>query len=96
MDEATSALDAESEKVVQDALKTLMEGRTSIIIAHRLSTIRDVDCIYVLDDGMIVEQGTHDQLAAMVDGAYSSLARLQFESNKELGSSRDALSLSTS
>ena len=96
LDEATSALDAESEKVVQDALKTLMEGRTSIIIAHRLSTIRDVDCIYVLDDGMIVEQGTHDQLAAMVDGAYSSLARLQFESNKELGSSRDALSLSTS
>lgn len=84
LDEATSALDAESEKVVQDALKTLMEGRTSIIIAHRLSTIRDVNCIYVLDDGKIVEQGTHDELAAKPNGAYSSLARLQFESNKEL------------
>jgi ATP-binding cassette, subfamily B, bacterial len=84
LDEATSALDAESEKVVQDALKTLMEGRTSIIIAHRLSTIRDVNCIYVLDDGKIVEQGTHDELAAKPNGAYSSLARLQFESNREL------------
>ncbi len=84
LDEATSALDAESEKVVQDALRTLMQGRTSIIIAHRLSTIRDVDCIYVLDDGKIVEQGTHDELAARANGAYSNLARLQFESNKEL------------
>ena len=84
LDEATSALDAESEKVVQDALKTLMEGRTSIIIAHRLSTIRDVNCIYVLEDGKIVEQGTHDELAAKTNGAYSSLARLQFESNREL------------
>ncbi|MEP7321658.1 MAG: ABC transporter transmembrane domain-containing protein [Saprospiraceae bacterium] len=84
LDEATSALDAESEKVVQDALKTLMEGRTSIIIAHRLSTIRDVNCIYVLEDGKIIEQGTHEELASKPNGAYSSLARLQFESNKEL------------
>ncbi|MEO5583800.1 MAG: ABC transporter ATP-binding protein, partial [Saprospiraceae bacterium] len=74
----------ESEKVVQDALKTLMEGRTSIIIAHRLSTIRDVNCIYVLDDGKIVEQGTHEELASKPNGAYSNLARLQFESNREL------------
>jgi len=84
LDEATSALDAESEKVVQDALKVLMEGRTSIIIAHRLSTIRDVDCIYVLENGKIVEQGPHEILSAIPDGAYSNLARLQFEGNKEL------------
>lgn len=84
LDEATSALDAESEKVVQDALKVLMEGRTSIIIAHRLSTIRDVDCIYVLENGKIVEQGPHEVLSAIPDGAYSNLARLQFEGNKEL------------
>lgn len=79
LDEATSSLDAESEKVVQDALQHLMEGRTSIIIAHRLSTIREVDQIYVLDNGRIVEQGTHDELSNMHDGIYSSLAKLQFE-----------------
>jgi len=80
LDEATSSLDAESEKVVQEALNRLMEGRTSIIIAHRLATIREVDCIYVLENGHIVEQGTHDELSAKIDGAYSSLAKLQFES----------------
>lgn len=79
LDEATSSLDAESEKVVQEALNNLMEGRTSIIIAHRLATIRDVDCIYVLDKGRIVEQGTHESLSTLEDGLYSSLARLQFE-----------------
>jgi ATP-binding cassette subfamily B protein len=79
LDEATSSLDAESEKVVQDALNRLMEGRTSIIIAHRLATIRDVDCIYVLENGRIVEQGTHESLSSKPDGAYSSLAKLQFD-----------------
>lgn len=79
LDEATSSLDAESEKVVQAALDTLMEGRTSIIIAHRLSTIRDVDCIFVIDNGRIVEQGTHEELSLIEDGMYSSLAKLQFE-----------------
>jgi ATP-binding cassette, subfamily B, bacterial len=78
LDEATSSLDAESEKSVQEALNLLMEGRTSIIIAHRLSTIREVDRIYVLDAGRIVEQGTHDELTAIPDGLYSNLARLQF------------------
>ncbi|MEM9918137.1 MAG: ABC transporter transmembrane domain-containing protein [Bacteroidota bacterium] len=81
LDEATSALDAESEKIVQGALNTLMEGRTSIIIAHRLATIRDVDCIYVIDQGRIIEKGTHNELSERENGAYSSLAKLQFEVN---------------
>lgn len=82
LDEATSSLDAESEALIQDALNKLMQGRTSIIIAHRLSTIRDVDQIYVIGDGKIVEQGTHQELTAIEDGAYNTLAKLQFESNK--------------
>ncbi|MEK7257514.1 MAG: ATP-binding cassette domain-containing protein, partial [Bacteroidota bacterium] len=79
LDEATSSLDAESEKVVQEALDKLMEGRTSIIIAHRLATVRNVDCIYVIEHGRIVEQGTHEELSLIEDGVYKSLARLQFE-----------------
>lgn len=79
LDEATSALDAESEKLVQDALDVLMEGRTSIIIAHRLATIRDVDCIYVLEDGKVKESGTHKDLVES-EGLYSQLANLQFNS----------------
>jgi len=79
LDEATSSLDAESEKAVQDALNKLMKGRTSIIIAHRLATIRDVDCIYVIDGGQIVEKGTHDELSSIEDGAYNALAKLQFD-----------------
>ena len=78
LDEATSSLDAESERVVQDALDKLMEGRTSIVIAHRLATVRSADCIYVIEKGRIVEQGTHEDLAALPGGIYSSLARLQF------------------
>jgi ATP-binding cassette, subfamily B, bacterial len=79
LDEATSSLDAESEKQVQEALNKLMEGRTSIIIAHRLATIRDADQIYVLDNGQIIEQGTHESLSSMEEGIYNSLAKLQFE-----------------
>lgn len=79
LDEATSSLDAESERLVQDALDKLMEGRTSIIIAHRLATIREVDCIYVIDQGKIIESGTHDALSLKPDGAYNTLARLQFD-----------------
>lgn len=79
LDEATSSLDAESEKVVQDALATLMEGRTSIIIAHRLATIRDVDQIFVIENGQIIEQGTHAELSQREEGAYNTLAKLQFE-----------------
>ncbi|PPK88325.1 ABC-type multidrug transport system fused ATPase/permease subunit [Neolewinella xylanilytica] len=79
LDEATSSLDAESERVVQQALDNLMRGRTSIIIAHRLATIRDVDRIYVIENGSIVESGTHGELSAIPHGAYSALARLQFD-----------------
>lgn len=79
LDEATSSLDAESEKLVQEALSQLLEGRTSIIIAHRLATIRDVDKIYVMEHGRIIEQGTHEELSQLKDGAYNALAKLQFE-----------------
>jgi ABC-type multidrug transport system fused ATPase/permease subunit len=79
LDEATSSLDAESERVVQEALERLLEGRTAIIIAHRLATIRNVDCIYVLEHGKVVEKGTHDELSMNDEGIYSALAKLQFD-----------------
>lgn len=79
LDEATSSLDAESEKLVQEALDSLMQNRTTIIIAHRLATVRNVDCIYVIKDGVILESGSHEQLTASPDGLYASLIKLQFE-----------------
>lgn len=79
LDEATSSLDAESERMVQLALNELMKGRTTIVIAHRLATIRQVDKIYVIDKGEIYESGTHDELAQVESGIYSSLLKLQFE-----------------
>jgi ATP-binding cassette, subfamily B, bacterial len=78
LDEATSALDAESEKLVQDALEKLMIGRTTIVIAHRLATVRSAQRIVVMDEGKIVEEGTHDQLNA-AGGLYARLASLQFD-----------------
>jgi ABC-type multidrug transport system fused ATPase/permease subunit len=81
LDEATSSLDAESEQLVQDALDELMKNRTSIIIAHRLATIRKVDRIYVIENGKIVEKGTHDELNAIDKGIYSNLIKLQMLEN---------------
>lgn len=82
LDEATSSLDAESESLVQDALNTLMEGRTSIIIAHRLATIVDVDCIFVIHEGKVIESGTHSQLMTKQEGWYRYLANMQFNQSK--------------
>ncbi len=77
LDEATSSLDSESERLVQEALEKLMQCRTSIVIAHRLSTIRNADKILVINDGKIVEQGTHKELIANPEGLYKSLNELQ-------------------
>ncbi len=78
LDEATSALDAESERLVQDALERLMAGRTTLVIAHRLATVRAADRIVVMDQGRIVETGTHDDLSR-AGGLYARLAALQFD-----------------
>lgn len=81
LDEATSSLDSESEKLVQEALEHLMEGRTSIVIAHRLSTVRKASQIFVIDGGRIIENGTHDYLMRIPDGKYRGLSELQFIPN---------------
>lgn len=78
LDEATSSLDSESERLVQDALEKLMKGRTSIVIAHRLATIRQADTILVLENGRIIEQGTHEQLLNIDNGLYRTLSGMQF------------------
>jgi ATP-binding cassette subfamily B protein len=83
LDEATSSLDSESEKLIQEALKRVMAGRTSIVIAHRLSTILSADVILVLDRGMIVERGTHHELLAQA-GLYAQLYETQFSHEREL------------
>lgn len=82
LDEATSALDTESEKLVQEALDKLMEGRTTIMVAHRLSTIRDADRIAVLQQGKVVEIGSHEQLIRKTNGIFKQLVKLQQENSK--------------
>jgi ATP-binding cassette subfamily B protein len=79
LDEATSSLDSESESLVLQALDGLMHGRTSLVIAHRLSTVRSADCIFVLKDGAIVEEGTHEELSVRPEGVYRTLSLLQFD-----------------
>lgn len=79
LDEATSSLDSESERLVQEALQKLMQGRTSIVIAHRLSTIHNADNIVVIDKGEVKESGTHEQLLALEDGIYRNLSSLQID-----------------
>lgn len=77
LDEATSSLDAEAEAIVQNALERLSKGRTTLVIAHRLSTIRNADKIVVMNEGVVVDQGTHNELIAR-DGLYAELCKLQF------------------
>lgn len=81
LDEATSSLDSESERLVQEALDKLMQGRTSFVIAHRLATIRNADKIVVIDKGKVAESGTHDELIANDKGLYYGLCKLQFDTN---------------
>ena len=82
LDEATNALDTESERQVQDALDELMAGRTVFAIAHRLSTIANCNCILVMDQGEIVERGTHEELLAK-NGKYKMLYDMQFEDSSD-------------
>lgn len=83
LDEATSALDNKAEAVVQKAVENLMQDRTVFVIAHRLSTIRNADEIIVVNDGEIVEQGTHEQLLELEDGAYRALYNAQFKNKRD-------------
>jgi ATP-binding cassette subfamily B protein len=88
LDEATAHLDSESEVAVQHALDTALAGRTSLVIAHRLSTIRSADRILVIDEGRIVESGTHEQLLA-AGGRYADLYRTQFSADERADETAD-------
>ena len=78
LDEATSSVDTETEELIQEAIQTLLSGRTSIVIAHRLSTIQNADKILVLDKGEIKESGTHEELLDL-NGMYTQLYQMQYK-----------------
>ena len=82
LDEATSNLDTESERAIQEALHVLMRGRTSFVIAHRLSTIQEADLILVMEDGKVVERGTHEELTRS-SGRYATMVVLQTEPRRK-------------
>ena len=83
LDEATSSVDTRTELLIQQAMNRLMEGRTSFVIAHRLSTIRDADLILVMDQGKVIEQGTHTELLE-ANGFYADLYNSQFSNNEAI------------
>ena len=76
LDEATSSIDTRTERIVQEGMDKLMHGRTTFVIAHRLSTVRNSDCIMVLEQGRIIERGTHDQLIEEKDGIISCIQEI--------------------
>ena len=78
LDEATSSVDSYTEEIIQKAIDTLTQGKTSIVIAHRLATVKNADRIIVMDQGKIVEQGTHKELLTVADGFYTKLYKVQF------------------
>jgi ATP-binding cassette subfamily C protein len=88
LDEATASLDSTSEAAVQAALTDALAGRTAIVIAHRLSTVRQADAILVIEDGRVVERGTHNELLAE-GGRYAELHRTQFEDDLDGSGERD-------
>ena len=100
LDEATSALDSESEFIVQEAIDEMISGQRSlhvdssrsmtvVIVAHRLSTIRNADCIFVVKDGQVVEQGSHDELIEVANGVYATLVERQLGQMSRSGSTTD-------
>jgi subfamily B ATP-binding cassette protein MsbA len=86
LDEPSAALDPQSEELIFEGLTRLMQGRTSLTIAHRLATVRRADVIFVLDDGVIAERGTHDELLAR-NGLYARLYRMQFRTGEAVAAS---------
>ena len=82
LDEATSAVDSQTEKAIQEAIANLVKGRTTIAIAHRLATLRNADRLVVVEDGKVIEQGTHEELLALEGGHFANLVNLQAENNR--------------